>query len=75
MAKGKSPYKRYGKTPHRYSDLYQRWRSARLRGDDAEARALARQHEARFFGTGESISEVLGIDFNRFTILRIQEAA
>ncbi|NBJ13229.1 hypothetical protein [Microvirga arsenatis] len=73
MAKGKSPYKRYGKTPHRYSELYQRWRSARLRGDDAEARALARQHEARFMGG--AAHEVWDINLSRGDVQIMKEAA
>lgn len=48
--KSKSPYQRYQKTPYRYSDLYQRWRQARLNGREGEARTLSAQHSLRFFG-------------------------
>lgn len=46
--KSQSPYQKYGKSPHRYSDLYQRWRSAVIAGRKDEAEQLGRQHTRRF---------------------------
>lgn len=46
--KRQSPYQRHGKSPYQYSDLYRRWRTARLHGREAEARALGNEHTARY---------------------------
>ena len=44
-----SPYTKYGKAPHRYSQQYYAWRSAMLRGDEHSARQLGFEH-SRIFG-------------------------
>lgn len=46
--KGKSPYQRRGKQPFRYSEIYQKWRSAALSGNPSEASFHARAHYRRF---------------------------
>ena len=48
--KGKSPYVRKQKVPHRYSELYQRWEAARRAGNNALAESLGRQHTAHYMG-------------------------
>jgi hypothetical protein len=50
--KSKSPYQRQKKTPYRYSDLYQRWREAKLAGREREADGYAREHYSRFVRYG-----------------------
>lgn len=47
-SRGKSPYRRHGKRPYKYSDLYQQWRRAALAGDADEAAKLSRTHARRF---------------------------
>ena len=56
---GKSPYQRYGKVPFRYSDIYQRWREAVMRGRDREAAALAAEHARRFSPASDTRSTYL----------------
>ncbi len=46
--KGKSPYRRHGKRPYRYSDLYHRWRAPVMSGDADETARLSRMHARRF---------------------------
>ncbi len=46
--KGKSPYRRYGKRPYKYSELYRRWRAAVMSGDADEAARLTGMHARRF---------------------------
>jgi hypothetical protein len=48
MNKAKSPYQRYAKTPHRYSEVYYRWRTAIREGKHAEARRAPEEHAAKF---------------------------
>lgn len=43
-----SPYQRYGKAPYRYSQEYQSWRSALLRGIPREIEAASFAHRKRF---------------------------
>lgn len=43
-----SPYQRYGKAPYRYSQEYQAWRSALLRGNPREIAAASQAHKRRF---------------------------
>lgn len=47
-----SPYARYNKRPHKYSEFYGRWKSAATegRGDLAEARREHDEHIARVWG-------------------------
>ena len=46
----RSPYQKYGKTAHRYSPIYQEWRKLMMSGNEADARAVAMRHAARFLG-------------------------
>lgn len=46
----RSPYQRYGKTPSKYSDLYQRWNRLMKSGHEQEANAVGAEHTARFLG-------------------------
>ncbi len=46
--KAKSPYQKYGKTPHRYSELFNQWQAAVRRSDEHAARRYGREHTARF---------------------------
>lgn len=53
--KAKSPYQRYQKTPHQYSEAYRRWKSAVKGGRDHEARAAHAAHRQfliNTFGSG-----------------------
>ena len=49
-SKASSPYQKYAKTAHRYSDLYQQWRRAVDAGNEHEANRLTAAHQARFLG-------------------------
>lgn len=49
--KSKSPYQRYQKTPIRYSEAYNRWKSATKGGREAEARAAAYAHRRFLIST------------------------
>ena len=53
MAKreAKSPYRKYRKTPYRYSELFNQWEAA-VRAGDEKARNLGRRHLAAFFPEG-----------------------
>lgn len=46
--KRQSPYQKYGKTPHRYSETYNRWKVAAIKGHKAEADRLATEHSEKF---------------------------
>ncbi len=46
--KAQSPYQKYNKRPHKYSELYQRWRTAVLAGRTGEARRLGVEHSRRW---------------------------
>lgn len=48
--KGKSPYSKYKKRAHQYSELFGRWSAARLAGNTAEARRLGLEHTERYGG-------------------------
>jgi hypothetical protein len=48
VSSGTSCYQRHRKSPFRYSDLYQQWKSAVLRGDDKTARQVGYRHTQRF---------------------------
>lgn len=45
---GKSPYQKYGKVPHRYSQTYQNWKQAALRGDSGAMRHHGELHSRQF---------------------------
>lgn len=47
-SKGTSPYRRYGKTPYRYSDTFQNWRAATLKGNNEAAAFYAEEHSKKF---------------------------
>lgn len=52
--KAKSPYKRYGKRPHVYSQLFREWLAAVRAGDNSAAEALGRRHSAVYLARGSS---------------------
>lgn len=43
-----SPYKKYLKSPFKYSDLYYQWKEAIIANNTAHARVLAEKHKAKF---------------------------
>lgn len=49
--KARSPYQRYSKKPRRYSELYQRWKSAVMDGNRHLAQQLSASHAERFLGS------------------------
>lgn len=58
--KAQSPYVKYTKRPHVYSELYRSWKAAVLRGDFGTAARLGRQHTERFRGRrrGEYVDDL-----------------
>lgn len=50
--KARSPYKKYGKTPYRYSDTYRAWLAAVKKhgASSPEARHHAEEHRRKFGG-------------------------
>jgi hypothetical protein len=46
--KARSPYQKYGKRPHRYSERYNAWRSATKEGRTQDAAYLAAAHSRGF---------------------------
>lgn len=49
--KGKSPYQKYNKRPHKYSSLYNEWRSARLSNNTGQANILGNRHTKEHLGS------------------------
>ena len=43
-----SPYQKYKKAPYMYSETYQAWRRAALKGDKDEVSRLSRKHATQF---------------------------
>ena len=49
----RSPYAKYDKRPHQYSELFRRWKAAKQEGKDALADSLSRDHAARYLRQGD----------------------
>ena len=53
--KAKSPYQKYGKTPHRYSETFNQWQAAVKRQDQRAVNQLGREHTAKY-GNPEAVA-------------------